>query len=262
MNWLPYWQALPIVLGMGFITWFISAVKKNLGIVDILWPLMFLASASWYALSQPERDLARLVLIILVAAWSLRLAIHLFVRNWNEVEDRRYAEMRANGGPAYTVKSLYKIFILQAILAWLVSMTLFTAFSRPTDFNTWSYLGIALWLTGFIFESVGDYQLLSFRSRPENQGKVLNTGLWRYTRHPNYFGEFLIWWGFYCFALPAAPLLGLVGPLMMSFFLMKFSGVPMLEKGITERRGQYAEYTRRTNTFFPGPVKKDTGQEQ
>lgn len=261
MNWMLYWQALPIVLGMGVITWAISAVKRNLGLVDILWPLMFLASAILYAGSQVQLGMTKLILLILVFAWSLRLAAHLFVRNWNENEDRRYAEMRANGGPNYTVKSLYKIFALQAVLAWLVGITLFAAFASPSSLNAWSYLGIALWLIGFFFESVGDYQLLSFRSKPENKGKVLNKGLWRYTRHPNYFGEFLIWWGFYCFTLPAAPLTGLPGPLLMSFFLMKFSGVPMLEKGITERRGAYAEYVRQTNTFFPGPVKKVTGKE-
>ncbi|MBD3671484.1 MAG: DUF1295 domain-containing protein [Gammaproteobacteria bacterium] len=261
MNWTVYLQALLVVLAMGIVTWAISMAKKNLGIVDILWPLMFLASALVYAFSSTPLGTTNTILLILVAAWSLRLAIHLFIRNWNKEEDRRYAEMRANGGPAYAFKSLYKIFVLQAVLSWLVSMTLFAAFQASSALSWAIIFGILLWLVGFFFEATGDYQLLKFKSNPENKGKVLDSGLWRYTRHPNYFGEFLTWWGFYCFTLLHAPIIGLLGPLMMSFFLMKFSGVPMLEKDITKRRGAYGEYIKKTNTFFPGPVKSTSDSE-
>ena len=255
MNWMVFVQALPIILVMGVITWIISLVKKDVGVVDVLWPLMFLAAAIFYASNTPDPGMAQWGLFSLVIIWSLRLSIHLLVRNWGEPEDRRYAAIRANNQPGFGFKSLYLIFGLQGLLSWIIGITLFVGLTGSGEFGTLQVLGAALWLIGFVFEAIGDYQLLRFKKQSNTSGQVLRSGLWRYTRHPNYFGEFLIWWGFYCFTMTTAPVIGLIGPLFMSYLLMKFSGVPMLEKDITKRRGDYGDYIRQTNAFFPGPPK-------
>lgn len=256
MNWDSFLLALPLLLGMGAVTWLISLIKHNVAIVDSLWSLMFFAASMVYLLSADDIRDSQYLLLTMIALWSLRLFGHLTVRNWGQEEDRRYAQIRANNQPGFAYKSLYLIFGLQALLSWIIGITLLSGLNYSSNIGWWQLIGLAIWLIGFIFEALGDYQLLRFKRNPDNTGKVLNTGLWRYTRHPNYFGEFLIWWGFYAFAIPSHPFIGLIGPLMMSFLLMKFSGVPMLEKDISKRRGEYGEYIRHTNAFFPGMPKE------
>jgi steroid 5-alpha reductase family enzyme len=154
------------------------------------------------------------------------------------------------------VKSLYLVFWLQAGLAWVISLPLLGAFASNAPLGWLDFLGAALWVIGFIFEAGGDWQLARFQKDPANAGKVMDRGLWRLTRHPNYFGEFCIWWGFYCFALAAGAWWAVAGPLAVSFLLLRVSGVTLLEKDIGKRRPRYADYVLKTNAFFPGPPRK------
>jgi len=249
----PYLIALLALLAVAACGWLLSIVKKDVSFVDSLWSLFFLLAALVFAyLSLPLSAKGQLVLA-LVAVWSLRLSIYISARNWGQPEDYRYRTIRAKNEPGFAFKSLYIVFGLQGVLAWLVAMPLLPAISVDAPLTAVDIFAIALWLFGFIFEAGGDYQLARFKSRRDSRGKVLDTGLWRHTRHPNYFGEFCMWWAFYLFALTAGGWWSIASPLLMSFLLLKVSGVAMLEKTIGKRRPEYALYMRRTNAFFPGP---------
>lgn len=249
----PYSIALIVILAVGIVSWLFSVIKKDVSFVDSLWSLFFLIAAAVFALgAQPLSDRGLLVLS-LVAIWALRLSIYITARNWREPEDYRYQSIRANNEPGFAFKSLYIVFGLQGVLAWLVALPLLPAIASDSALNGIDLIAAALWLIGFIFEAGGDYQLSRFKSRADSKGRVLDAGLWRYTRHPNYFGDFCIWWSFYLFAVASGGWWSIVSPLLMSLLLLKVSGVAMLEKTISDRRPEYAEYIRRTNVFFPGP---------
>ena len=252
-------DALPILLVAGAITWALSVPKRNVTIVDTLWPLLFVIAAAAYTLAAPGRGARATLLMVLVAAWGLRLAAYLAWRNRGHEEDRRYRAIRRRNEPNFTFKSLYLIFGFQALLAWVISLPLAGGIAGgiagSAPLGLLDALGAALCAVGIAFEAGGDWQLARFKADPANAGRVLDRGLWRYTRHPNYFGDFCVWWGFYLMALSAGAWWTIVGPLIMSFLLLRFSGVRLLERDIGERRPAYAEYVRRTNTFFPGPRK-------
>lgn len=251
--WSAYLEALALILAMGAVTWSYSLYRRDVSIVDSLWSLMFLAAALLFAWRAPEINLRTTVLLGLVAIWAIRLSAHLTVRNWGQPEDRRYQAIRRNNEPNFGIKSLYIVFGLQGMLAWTICVPLLVGLYTPLAFHWLDVLGISLWLVGFAFEAVADQQLTRFKANPANAGKVLDTGLWRYSRHPNYFGEFLIWWGFYLFALPAGGWWTVYAPLLMSFLLLKVSGVVLMEKDIDERRPAYRAYVARTSAFFPWP---------
>lgn len=252
IDWTAFMYAGVSLLLVAVVFWLVSLVRNDVSIVDSLWSLMFLVVALVYtAMSEPGGP--REVLIqVMVAVWALRLSAYITWRNRGEAEDFRYQEIRANNEPGFRYKSLYIVFILQAVLAWVISLPLAAAISGQTDIGFLDYAGIALFVIGLFFEAVGDLQLSRFRREPANKGRVLDTGLWRYTRHPNYFGNFTIWWGIYLIALSAGGWWTIVSPLLMAFLLLKVSGVALLEKDINERRPQYEQYIRRTNAFFPG----------
>lgn len=254
---LQLWlSALGVLLAFGFAGWLVSLVKQNVSIVDSMWPLMFLLAAFIYfssAVAPPPR--AGLVLL-LVLLWSVRLAAHITWRNWGEGEDYRYRNIRENNAPNFPLKSIYIVFGLQAALAWFISLPLLAATTGEARLGAIDLLAVSVWVIGFFFEGIGDYQLAKFKADPANQGKVMDTGLWRYTRHPNYFGDFCVWWGFYLLAFAAGGWWSIASPILMSVLLLKVSGVAMLEKDITERRPKYSDYIRRTNAFLPGPAKQ------
>ncbi len=254
--WMTYFETLSLILIMGIITWLYSLVRRDVSIVDSLWSLMFLAAAIFFVWNSPGVNLFNGVVLALVIVWALRLSIHLTVRNWGEPEDRRYQEIRRNNEPYFSIKSLYIIFGLQGLLAWIISIPLLFSLTLRTSFHWLDLFAIMLWLAGFIFESVSDYQLLRFKRNEKNHGKVLDTGLWRYSRHPNYFGEFCIWWGFFLLAVPAGGWWTIYAPVLMSFLLLKVSGVVLMEKDIGSRRPEYRDYIERTNAFFPGRPKQ------
>jgi steroid 5-alpha reductase family enzyme len=245
-------HGLGVLAVAAVLTWGASLPLRNVSIVDSLWPLLFLLLALTYAIEAGRMPRTGL-LIALVAIWSLRLASHITWRNRGHGEDRRYQAIRARNQPHFELKSLYLVFLLQAVLAWIIGWPLLGALVSSAPLGLLDAVGLALWLTGFLFEAVGDAQLTRFKADPANRGRVMDRGLWRYTRHPNYFGDCMLWWGFYAIALGAHAGWSIVGPLLMSFLLLRVSGVSLLEKDIGERRPAYADYVRRTNAFFPGP---------
>ena len=256
--WLTALYGLGIMLCMGLLTWLYSLVRNNVNIVDSLWSLMFLAGAFTYALVMDNFSVANVLLLVLLTLWALRLSVFLIIRNWGEDEDRRYQEIRANNEPNFNIKSIYIIFGLQAVLAWIISIPLLMALSANIDIGVIEVIATGIWMIGFLFEAIADLQLYRFKSNPENKGKVLDTGLWAYSRHPNYFGEFLIWWGYFLFALSSGAWWTVFSPVLMTLLLMKVSGVSLMEKGITERRANYRQYIETTNAFFPGKPKHQT----
>lgn len=258
MDWSVYLSALGVIAGIGVVAWVASVFARNVSFVDSLWSPFFLVAAVVYALSLEAVGLRGAIVLTLVAIWSLRLSVYITVRNWGEGEDYRYQKIRADNDPGFWFKSLYIVFLLQGVLAWIISISLLPAITSGAGLNVLDYAAIALWVTGFFFEAVGDYQLSRFKADPANKGKVMDRGLWRYTRHPNYFGDFCVWWSFYLFAVAAGGWWSIVSPLLMSFLLLKVSGVAMLEKTIADRRPKYADYIARTNAFFPGPRKGKT----
>ncbi|MDP9087470.1 MAG: DUF1295 domain-containing protein [Pseudomonadota bacterium] len=251
-----YLVGLAFVAGAAFCTWLVTLIRGNVSIVDSLWPLLFLIAASLYACQAEALSPRAVLTLCLVTAWALRLSIYITARNWGQEEDRRYQAIRARNQPGFELKSLFLVFGFQALLAWIVSLPLLGAILGTASWGILDGIGAALWLIGFCFEAGGDWQLSRFKSDPANQGKVMDRGFWRYTRHPNYFGDFCIWWGFYLIAASAGAWWSFVGPGLMSVLLMRVSGVRLLEQDIGDRRPAYAEYIRRTNAFFPGPSKK------
>ena len=255
-------QALPVLFLIAVATWLISLAIDDVSIVDYIWSLLSLAAAATYAYHTGIESTVSLVMLLMVTLWALRLTYFLMKRGRNQPEDRRYQVIRERNSPNFGLKSLYLIFIFQGLIAWIISVIFVPVFDAGATAETaltwslWHSAGVALWLFGFLFESVADNQLHAFNQQVVQDQKTLNTGLWRYCRHPNYFGEFCVWWAWFIFAIPTASVWILVAPLVMSFLLMKFSGVGNMEVGITSRRPDYQAYIDSTNTFFPWKPRK------
>lgn len=243
---------LAAILAIALVTWIVSRVKRDVSIVDSVWSVLILAAGCTYAATLPATGPRAQWLLLLVGLWAARLAIYITWRNRGEPEDRRYVEIRKRNEPNFALKSVYLVFVLQGVLGWIVSAPLLAAFASQQPMNWLDAAGTALFVFGLAFETVADVQLARFKSRPDNRGRVLATGLWRYTRHPNYFGEFCVWWGAYLIAAAAGGWWAIVSPALMSLLLLRVSGVALLEKDIGERRPAYREYIARTNAFFPG----------
>lgn len=234
--------------------WLLSLKKHNASIVDSFWGLGFVFLA-WLTASHGAGFPGRRTLILaLVSLWGLRLSLHITWRNWGQGEDRRYQVWRQKYGPSFWWQSLWRVFWLQGVLLWLIALAPQAALLSPKpDHVTWvDRLGTLIWLTGFTFEAVADWQLARFKADPANRGQVMDQGLWRYSRHPNYFGETLVWWGIFIIAL-AEPgnWWTIISPLTITFLLLKVSGVTLLEKELPERRPAYRAYQERTSAFFP-----------
>jgi steroid 5-alpha reductase family enzyme len=252
-----YMQGLAVIAGVALCTWFLSLLWRNVAIVDSLWSLMFMYAALSYAQGAAALGARAALVLILVTVWALRLSIYITWRNWGHGEDRRYRAIRARNEPHFSLKSLYLVFALQALLAWIISLPLLAAALSPRPLRIFDFAGVCLWLVGFAFEAGGDWQLARFKADLANQSQVMDRGFWRFTRHPNYFGDFCVWWGFYCMAASAGAWWSIPGPILMTILLMRVSGVTLLEKDIGERRPKYSDYVRRTNAFFPGVPKRD-----
>ncbi len=257
----PLVAALLLVLAVATLAWLVSVAKHDVSFVDSLWSLFFLLIASAHALYLDELSNAGWLVFTLLSIWSLRLAAHITVRNWGEDEDSRYQQIRENNQPNFALKSLYIVFGLQAVLAWIISIPLLFALASTEDIGPLQVAAAFLWLLGFVFEAGGDWQLMRFRQNRENPRAVLNSGLWRYTRHPNYFGDACIWWSFWLFAAAAGAWWTVFAPVLMTVLLVKVSGVALLEKTIGNRRPEYADYIERTSAFIPWlPAKKSGDQ--
>lgn len=248
-----YLTALAVLLLLGVAGWLYSLWRRNVNIVDSLWSLFFLCAAGVYAAQSPDYGARTLLVLLLTGLWALRLSLYLAWRNRGKAEDRRYQAIRRNNEPGFAWKSLYIVFGLQTVLASIVSLPLLAAADSDAPLGAWDALGVVLWLVGMVFQVGGDAQLATFKADPANRNRVLDRGFWRYTRHPNYFGEFCIWWGYFLIATGAGGAWTIISPLLMTYLLLKVSGVAMLERDIAERRPGYADYVRSTNAFFPGP---------
>ncbi|NBR27605.1 MAG: DUF1295 domain-containing protein [Betaproteobacteria bacterium] len=246
---------LALALAASVAAWAVSFVKGDVSIVDSLWSLLIIGAGLACAAALPERGPRAVFVLVLAGLWALRLSAHITWRNHGAPEDHRYRAIRARNQPHFEWKSLYLVFILQAVLAWIVSMPLAAAISGGAALGWLDLAGAALVLFGVAFESVADWQLARFLLHRNSSGAVMDRGLWRYTRHPNYFGEWCVWWGFFLIACAAGGWWAVVSPLLMSVLLLKVSGVGLLEKDIGERRPAYREYIAHTNAFFPGPPK-------
>jgi steroid 5-alpha reductase family enzyme len=250
-SWPIYGYSLAAIGLFALWGWLFSLARKNVTHVDSMWSLFFVIATFSSCMLMRQPTTRMLLVLALVTIWALRLFIYLTWRNWGPHEDSRYVQIRENNQPHFWLKSLYLVFGLQAILAWLISVSLFGAVTSHAAINSLDYLGIALFVFGFVWESVADWQLSRFKANPINKGKVLNSGLWRYSRHPNYFGECCVWWAFYLFALAGGAWWAIISPILMTLLLLKVSGVSLLESTIVERRPAYADYIKNTNAFFP-----------
>lgn len=238
--------------------WCLSLLLKNASIVDIFWGCGFVLVA-WVSLGISGHMLPKqLVLTLMVSLWGLRLAGYLAWRNIGKPEDYRYAAMRERHGKLFPIVSLFTVFGLQGLLMWIISLPVQVGISQGRGWHAVAAIGLILWLAGLFFEAVGDYQLARFKADPANRGSVMNRGLWRYTRHPNYFGDLLVWWGFYFVAVESGSWWWtIIGPLLMSFLLIRVSGVRLLESSLRSRVAGYDEYARDTSAFFPWPPRQD-----
>lgn len=243
-----------IVLGLMTLLWLLSLALKNSSIVDIFWGTGFVIVAWAAFLLTPGGFLPRKLLLgALVTIWGLRLSLYLLWRNHGKPEDFRYQVWRKEAGAAWWWRSFFKVFFLQGVLLWIISTPLLAAqIGAGPDPLTWlDYVAIPVWLIGFFFEAAGDWQLARFKADPANKGKVLNTGVWRYTRHPNYFGDAAQWWAYYLIALAAGAWWTIFSPIIMTGLLLRVSGVTLLEKTLKDTKPGYREYAESTSEFIP-----------
>jgi len=254
-----YLKAFIVIISMMTILWIISIYIKNVSIVDLFWGLGFVLTAGFYLYFCNDFTFRKILIAVLITIWGLRLSIYLAWRNHGKGEDFRYQQFRKNYGEnRYWWISFFQTFLLQGVLMWIISQPLLGAFyyQKNVVINIFDLIGIIFWVIGIIFEAGGDFQLTKFKSYPENKGKVLNTGLWKYTRHPNYFGDASVWWGFGFFSIASGSYIPAIGSIIMTLLIIKVSGVALLEKSLKDRKPEYAEYVRKTSSFIPWFPKK------
>lgn len=245
-----YLLALVLTLALMSLLWLFSLALKNASIVDIFWGTGFTILVWLYFALADGLPARKLLIATLTTLWGLRLSVHLFLRNRGQPEDFRYRAWREQFGPRWWWWSFFQVFALQGVILWMVSTPLLAAQTRPIPLNGLDALGVVVWLIGMVFEAGGDWQLARFKADPANQGKLMTTGLWALTRHPNYFGDAMIWWGHYLIAVAAGGWWTFFAPMLMTFLLWRVSGVVMLEKTMRSRPG-YEAYMQNTPPFFP-----------
>ncbi len=258
--WQIWGTAALVILAYMTAIWVASLAKKNASIVDIFWGLGFVI-VGWVYFALTDGYIGRkALLMILVTIWGLRLSGYILWRNWGRGEDFRYRKWREEAGAGFWWKSYFRVFLTQGALMWVISAPLLAAqyAAAPTRITLLDDLGLILWALGFFFEAVGDLQLARFKANPDNKGKVMNRGVWRYTRHPNYFGDSAQWWGYYFIAAAASGWWTVFSPALMTALLLRVSGVALLEKTLVETKPQYKEYIETTSAFLPLPPRKKT----
>lgn len=249
---------LAVAFGLLALVWIGSLVRRDASLVDRVWGAGFVVLAWVYrgvtgpAGTEPVPTLTALM----VTVWGLRLSVYLTWRNWGHGEDYRYQAMRARGGPGWPFRNLFTVHWLQGLIMWVVSFPVLAVMRSGASLDhPLVWLGVGLWVTGLCFETIGDWQLARFKANPANRGRVLDHGLWRYTRHPNYFGDACVWWGLYAVAVAGGGWWTGFAPLIMNGLLLKVSGVALLEKKLADTKPQYRDYIRRTSAFLPWPPK-------
>lgn len=254
-----FFHASLVILTFFTLLWILSVILKNVSIVDLFWGVGFVVVNAFYVCMSGDLTARKILMLVLVTIWGLRLSIYLAWRNIGKGEDFRYQEFRRKyGAKRYWWISFFQTFLLQAILLMLISLPLLgvVAGNQSGSLHVLDYLGILIWLIGFTFEAGGDYQLSRFKSNPQNKGKVLCSGFWRYTRHPNYFGDSAVWWAYGVFSIAAGSYWQIIGSVIMTLLIVKVSGVALLEKTLNNTKPKYYEYVKNTNSFFPWFPKK------
>ena len=249
-----FFNALVIIISLMTVLWVTSILFKNVSIVDLFWGIGFVVVNTYYFFMSGDIYSRKILLLALVTIWGLRLSIYLAWRNIGKGEDFRYQEFRRNYGPRrYWWISYFQVFLLQGMLIMLVSLPLLgvNTNTQLNSLNWLDFLGIFVWIIGFFFETIGDFQMARFKLNTDNKGKVLNTGLWRYTRHPNYFGDSAVWWSYGFFCIAAGSYWPVVGSVLMTLLIIKVSGVYLLEKSLKDKKPEYIQYVKRTSAFFP-----------
>ncbi|MHC1774964.1 MAG: DUF1295 domain-containing protein [Lentimicrobium sp.] len=253
-----YLLSFAAIMLMMTILWLISIKIKNVSIVDLFWGFGFVVAGAVYFLSTEGTETRKILLMTMVSIWGLRLSIYLAWRNLGKGEDFRYQKFRKDfGEDRYWWYSFFSVFLLQGLLMWLISAPLLGAqFYAGNEPGILDFIGVAIWMIGFVFEAGGDIQLARFKANPANNGKVLDTGFWRYTRHPNYFGDAAVWFGYGLICLSAGSYIPILGSVLMTALIIKVSGVALLEKTLKESKPAYQEYVRKTSAFIPWFPKK------
>lgn len=255
---MSYYLSLMAMLFCYFnLVFIVSLIKKRNDVADVAWGLGFVILV-WAAFLVSSDSSGRAWLAnILVSVWGLRLASHIYTRNKGKAEDYRYLAWRKEWGKWFYLRSYFQVYILQGALLFLIAIpVLLINKEAGGKLNLFDALGVLVWILGFCFEAIGDAQLKKFIKDPANKGKLMQSGLWAYTRHPNYFGEVAQWWGLWLISLSTPNgWLGIIGPLTISFLILKVSGIPMLEKKMADNP-EFAEYKKRVSIFFPLPPKK------
>lgn len=259
MGILTIWGiAALVILAYMTVIWIASLAKRDASIVDVFWGLGFVV-AGWVYFALTDGYVGRKALLMtLVTLWGLRLSGYILWRNWGKGEDFRYRKWREEAGARFWWKSYFRVFLTQGALMWVISAPLLAAQygDSPARLTVLDGLGLLVWAIGFFFEAAGDWQLARFKADPANKGKVMDRGVWRYTRHPNYFGDSAQWWGYYLFALAAGGWWTAFSPVIMTLLLLRVSGVALLEKMLVETKPQYREYVERTSVFVPLPPRR------
>jgi steroid 5-alpha reductase family enzyme len=254
-----YFGALLVIMIMMSVLWVFSIIFKNVSIVDLFWGTGFVLTAVFYFINTEGYELRRVILLILLTIWGFRLSGYLIWRNHGKGEDFRYMEFRKKyGEKRYWWISFFQTFMLQGILMWLISAPLLGAqyYGNDKNLGLLDFIGLFFWITGILFEAGGDYQLARFKANPSNKGKVLDTGFWHFTRHPNYFGDSSVWWGYGFICLGAGSFVPALGSLLMTLLIIKVSGVALLEKSLKDQKPQYRDYIENTSAFLPWFPKK------
>ncbi len=257
-----YFKGLLLIVFLITLLWLLSVYLKNVSIVDAFWGIGFVILAIYYFFTTPSSELhpRKVLLVVLAGIWGIRLSFYLLIRNWGKPEDFRYQKFRKDyGAHRYWWYSFFQVFLLQGILLWMISAPLLSTpyFSSGKQLNSFDYIAVIVWVIGFLFETLGDYQLSKFKSNPSNKNKVLDTGLWKYTRHPNYFGDATIWWSFGLFSIASGSYWPLISCLIMNLLLLKVSGVALLERTLAKSKPRYKVYMDKTPAFFPWFPKKE-----
>lgn len=253
-----YLLAFAAIMSMMTILWLISIKIRNVSIVDLFWGFGFVVAATVYFIFTEGIETRKIILMVMVAIWGLRLSIYLALRNHGKGEDFRYQKFRKDFGEnRYWWYSFFSVFLLQGVLMWLISAPLLGAqFYAGNELGILDFTGVAIWIIGFVFEAGGDIQLVRFKANTSNKGKVLDSGFWHYTRHPNYFGDAAVWFGYALICLSAGSYIPVLGSVLMTALIIKVSGVALLEKTLNTTKPGYQEYVRRTSAFIPWFPKK------
>ncbi|MBN1368722.1 MAG: DUF1295 domain-containing protein [Dehalococcoidaceae bacterium] len=243
-----------IIWGYMTLLFLVALIRRDNSIADIGWGVGFIVVALSVLLIKGDCTARQILLTVLIFMWGLRLSGRILKRNWGRGEDFRYRKWRNEWGKFFLLRSYLQVFLLQGLFMWLISLPVIITGSSANSGLAWlDYAGLSVWLIGFVFESVGDWQLDRFLSNKDNKGKILDNGLWRYSRHPNYFGEVMMWWGIWIISLTQTwGWAGIIGPITITVLIVFVSGIPLLERAMSNNP-DFREYAKKTSVFFPLP---------